>query len=44
VKWSVSLLDDDERSLLDIAAVFEDGWTIEAAAQAAELKEDSAGA
>lgn len=42
MEWSASLLDDDERSLLDIAAVFEDGWTIEAAAQAAELKEDTA--
>jgi hypothetical protein len=38
------LLDDHdaERSLLEIAAVFEDGWTIEAAARVADLKEDTA--
>jgi predicted ATPase len=42
VDWSVSLLDDAERSLLEIASVFEHGWTIEAAAQVAELNEDTA--
>ena len=30
VEWSVELLDDAERSLLEIAAVFVDGWTAEA--------------
>ncbi len=42
VEWSVNLLDDAERSLLEVAAVFEDGWTIEAAAQVAGLQEDTA--
>jgi predicted ATPase len=42
VDWSVSLLDDAERSLLEVASVFEHGWTIEAAAQVAELNEDTA--
>jgi predicted ATPase len=42
VDWSVSLLEDAERSLLEVASVFEPGWTIEAAAQVAELKEDTA--
>ena len=42
VEWSVGLLDDAERSLLEIAAVFVDGWTIEAAAQVAGLDEDRA--
>ena len=36
----MSLLEDAERSLLEVAAVFEDGWTIEAAAQVADLDED----
>jgi predicted ATPase len=40
VEWSVDLLDGDERSLLEVAAVFVDGWTIEAAAQVAGLDED----
>jgi tetratricopeptide (TPR) repeat protein len=40
VEWSVGLLDDAERSLLEVAAVFVDGWTIEAAAQVAGLDED----
>ena len=31
VQWSVGLLDDAERSLLEVVAVFADGWTIEAA-------------
>src|SRR5262249_26773267 len=42
VEWSVDLLDDAERSLLEIMAVFVDGWTIEAAAQVAGLDEDLA--
>ncbi|HET8872265.1 MAG TPA: AAA family ATPase, partial [Gaiellaceae bacterium] len=42
VEWSVGLLDADERSLLEIAAVFVDGWTVEAAAHVAELDEDRA--
>jgi predicted ATPase len=42
VEWSVGLLDDAERSMLEAAAVFVDGWTIEAAAQVAGLKEDRA--
>src|SRR5205814_2743735 len=37
VDWSVGLLDDAERSLLEVAAVFVDGWTVEAAAQLAGL-------
>jgi predicted ATPase len=42
VEWSVSLLEDAEQSLLEVMAVFEDGWTIEAAAQVAGLDEDRA--
>ena len=42
VEWSVGLLEDAERSLLEVAAVFVDGWTIEAAAQVAGLDEDRA--
>ena len=42
VEWSVGLLDDAERSLLEVAAVFVDGWTIQAAAQVAGLEEDRA--
>ncbi|MGN6175419.1 MAG: DUF4062 domain-containing protein, partial [Streptosporangiaceae bacterium] len=42
VEWSVGLLDDAGRSLLEIMAVFVDGWTIEAAAQVAGLDEDRA--
>ena len=42
VEWSVNLLDDAERSLLEVTSVFVDGWTIEAAAQVAGLKEDAA--
>jgi predicted ATPase len=37
VGWSVGLLDDAERSLLEVAAVFVDGWTVEAAARIAGL-------
>ena len=42
VEWSVGLLEEAERSLLEVAAVFVDGWTIQAAAQAAGLDEDRA--
>jgi predicted ATPase len=42
VEWSVGLPDDAERSLLQVAAVFEDGWTIEAVARVADLDEDRA--
>jgi predicted ATPase len=40
VEWSVGLLEDDERSLLEVTAVFTDGWTIQAVAQVAGLDED----
>jgi predicted ATPase len=42
VEWSVGLLEDAERSLLEVAAVFADGWTIQAAAQVADMTEDQA--
>jgi predicted ATPase len=42
VEWSTGLLDDAERSLLETAAVFVDGWTIEAAAQVSGLDVDRA--
>ena len=42
VQWSVDLLDDAERSLLEIVAVFANGWTLEAVAEVAELDEDTA--
>ena len=42
VEWSVGLLDDAERSLLETVAVFVDGWTVEAAAEVAGLDEDRA--
>ena len=42
VEWSVGLLTDAERSLLEVAAVFTDGWTTEAAATVAGLGEDRA--
>jgi predicted ATPase len=42
VEWSVGLLEDAGRSLLEVAAVFTDGWTIAAAAQVAGLDEDRA--
>ena len=42
VEWSVGLLDDAERSLLEVAAVFVTGWTVQAAAQVAGLEEDQA--
>ncbi len=40
VQWSLGLLNDDERSLLEVTAVFADGWTTEAAASVAALEED----
>lgn len=42
VEWSVGLLEDGERSLLEVAAVFTGGWTIEAAARVAGVDEDRA--
>jgi predicted ATPase len=42
VEWSVGLLDDPERSLLEVTAVFVDGWTIQAASQVAAVDEDRA--
>jgi hypothetical protein len=42
VEWSVGLLDDDERSLLEMVAAFTDGWSIDAAARVAGLEEDRA--
>jgi tetratricopeptide (TPR) repeat protein len=42
VQWSVGLLDDPERSLLEVAAVFAGGWTLQAVAQVAGLEEDRA--
>ena len=40
VEWSVGLLEDAERDLLETVAVFADGWTIGAAADVAGLSED----
>jgi predicted ATPase len=40
VQWSVDLLDDDERSLLETTAIFVDGWTFAAAAEVTNLAED----
>jgi predicted ATPase len=40
VEWSAGLLDEAARSFLELAAVFVDGWTIEAAAEVAGLGED----
>jgi predicted ATPase len=42
VDWSVGLLEQAERSLLEAAAVFVDGWTLQAAAQVAGLDQDRA--
>src|SRR4029077_19271031 len=42
VEWSVGLLTDAERSLLEVTAVFTDGWAIEAAATVAGLEEGRA--
>ena len=40
VQWSVDLLDENERSLLETMAIFVDGWTVDAAGQVAGLAED----
>jgi predicted ATPase len=40
VQWSMDLLDDDERSLLETLAIFVDGWTVDAAGQVAGLADD----
>ena len=42
LEWSLDLLDDAERSLLETVAVFADGCTIEAIAAVAGLDEDQA--
>jgi tetratricopeptide (TPR) repeat protein len=42
VEWSVSLLEEAERSLLETLAIFVDGCTLQAAAQVAGLDEDGA--
>ena len=42
VQWSVGLLEDVERSLLEVTSAFTDGWTIEAAAEVADLTQDEA--
>jgi predicted ATPase/class 3 adenylate cyclase len=42
VEWSVGLLDDAERSLLEIMAIFTGGWTVEATTEVAGLAEDRA--
>jgi predicted ATPase len=42
VGWSVDLLDQDERSLLETMAIFVDGWTVDAAGQVAGLPGDRA--
>jgi predicted ATPase len=42
VQWSVGLLGEAERSLLEAVAIFVDGWTVEAAAEVAGLDEDRA--
>jgi predicted ATPase len=42
VEWSIGLLTGAERSLLEVAAAFTDGWTVQAAAAVADLDEDRA--
>jgi predicted ATPase len=42
VGWSVGLLEEAERSLLEVTAVFARRWTVQAAAQVAGLEEDRA--
>jgi predicted ATPase len=42
VEWSIGLLTAAERSLLEVTAVFIDGWTVPAAAAVAGLDEDRA--
>jgi predicted ATPase len=41
VEWSVNLLDDDTRAMLEALAVFVDGWSIDAAAAVAGIDENS---
>lgn len=40
VEWSVGMLGRDERSMLEVLAVFCGGWTVQAAAHVAGLDED----
>jgi predicted ATPase len=40
VQWSMGLLDDAKRSLLEVTAVFTDGWTIQAASAVVGPDED----
>jgi predicted ATPase len=40
VDWSIGLLNDDERRMLEAMAVFADGWTIDAASRVADLDAD----
>lgn len=42
VEWSIGMLGPAERSLLEVLAVFADGWTVGAAAHVAALDEDRA--
>jgi predicted ATPase len=42
VEWSVGLLEDAEQSLLEVAAVFVDGWTVHAISAVAGVDEDRA--
>jgi predicted ATPase len=42
VEWSVDLLDDAERGLLEVVAVFVNGWSVGAAAAVAALDEERA--
>jgi tetratricopeptide (TPR) repeat protein len=42
VEWSIGLLDDAERSLVETMAVFVNGWTLDAAAHVARLDDDRA--
>ena len=42
VQWSVDLLDDNERSLLETMSIFVDSWTVDAAGQVAGLADDRA--
>lgn len=40
VQWSMDLLDDNERSLLETMAIFVNGWAVDAAGQVAGLADD----
>ena len=42
VEWSIGLLEDAERSLLEVTAIFAGGWTVPAASAVAGLGEDRA--